>query len=35
MLVSGSVLMKIADNSPQVHCDMHGQTMTCVSAKAA
>jgi hypothetical protein len=31
MLGSSVILMKIADSSSHAHCNMHGQTITCVS----
>jgi hypothetical protein len=33
-LISGVVLMKVADSAPQVHCQMHGHTVVCAAAKA-
>jgi hypothetical protein len=33
-LVSGFVFMKIADSAPPVHCEMHGQAVTCAAARA-
>jgi hypothetical protein len=33
-LLSGFAFMKIADSAQQVHCEMHGQTVTCAAARA-
>jgi hypothetical protein len=35
MIGSSLILMKISDNSPHAHCNMHGQTITCEVGKAA
>ena len=38
MLGSGFAFTKMADdidNTPQVHCSFHGQTIACAPAKAA